>query len=71
MDNRLFPRLVRDDDEPPVVVHASPGLLMQFAMLCFSIVSLALLIASSLFGFLQDATYQAGAAAGRLGGQDV
>lgn len=72
MDNRLFPRLVRDDDEPPpVVVHAAPGLLMQFAQLCFSLVSLVLLIASSLFGFLQDATLQAGTAAGRLGGQDV
>jgi hypothetical protein len=67
----FIPRLVRDDDEAPVVVHASPGLLMQLARLCFSLVSLVLLIASSLLGFLQDALYQAGAAAGRLGGQDV
>lgn len=66
-------RLVGPDDyaPPAPVVQASPGLLMQFAQLCFCLLGLVFLIASSVCGFFEDALYQAGAAAGRLGGQDM
>lgn len=66
-------RLVGGEDyvPPPAVVHASPGLLLQFARLCFSLLALVFMLASSLCGFLGDALYQAGTAAGRLGGQDI
>lgn len=64
----FVPRLVRNDDGAPVVVHASPGLLMQFSQCCFRLVALGLCITSNVLGFFADALYQAGMMAAHLGG---